>query len=143
MEANRHDPWERIERFVGVYEANGGLLGELSYVVGRALGQAHCSLCDITHSTWRRRPEWDRFTRSIPVPFELVHLNERDDTVGAATQGLTPCVVAILRDQQVTVLVSADELEAAGGSIDHFADLLRNRVMDLPPPHRSDQSVHP
>jgi hypothetical protein len=143
MEANRLDPWERIERLVGVYEANGGLIGEMSYVVGKVTGRAHCALCDITHSPWRRKPEWDRFTGALPVPFELVHLNERDELILAGTSGFTPCVVAVLADQQVQVLVSADDLEAAGGSIDRFADVLRVRVLDLRPPQRSEPVVHP
>jgi hypothetical protein len=143
MEAGRIDPWERIERLVGVYEANGGLLGELSYVVGKAAGRVHCALCDITHSPWRRKPEWNRFTEALPVPFDLVHLNERDERVRAATIGLTPCVVAVLPGQKVHLMLSADDLESAKGSIDHFADLLRTRIMDLPPPQRFDQSVHP
>ena len=33
---------------MGVYDADGGLLGELAYLTGRILGIAHCALCDIT-----------------------------------------------------------------------------------------------
>jgi hypothetical protein len=135
--------WDDIERLVGVYEANGGFMGEFAYVMGRAVGQAHCALCDITHSTFRRKPEWDQFVRSIPVPFELVHLNERDAVVLPATQGRTPCVVAVMRDGGTRILLTADALEAADGSIDHFADRLRSAVLDAPPPRRSDPVAPP
>jgi hypothetical protein len=143
MEANGVDPWARIERLVGVYQANGGLMGELAYVVGKAIGQAHCSLCDITHSTWHRKPEWDRFIASLPVPFELVHLNERDDVVLKASEGSTPCVVAVLKDGPAQRLLESAALESAEGSIDHFADLLRTSVLDLPPTRRVDEPSHP
>lgn len=38
-----------LQRLVGVYDADGTVLGELSYFVKARLGRAHCSLCDITH----------------------------------------------------------------------------------------------
>ena len=34
---------------VGVYHANGGVLGEIAYVFGKILGQTECALCDVTH----------------------------------------------------------------------------------------------
>ena len=46
----------RVGELVGVYHADGGLLGELRYAYGKVRGTAHCSLCDITHATvWRWR----------------------------------------------------------------------------------------
>jgi len=65
-------------RLVGVYRAEGSLRGEIAYVVGKLLGTAHCALCDITHSPVRRKAAWDRMAAGLGVPFELVHLDERD-----------------------------------------------------------------
>jgi hypothetical protein len=39
-----------IHRLVGVYNADGTLLGEVRYFVAARLGRAHCPLCDITRS---------------------------------------------------------------------------------------------
>ena len=44
----------RYQELVGVYHADGSLLGEARYVVGKILGRAHCSLCDITHDMVRK-----------------------------------------------------------------------------------------
>jgi hypothetical protein len=134
------DTWSGVVRLVGVFDANGGLLGELSYVVGKAIGRAHCGLCDITHSPWRRKPEWDRFTHALPVPFELVHRDERDAAVLAATAGQTPCVVAVMTNGQVLPLLTGADLDAASGSIVAFGDALRSRVLDLVPPHTPGQA---
>lgn len=85
---------QQIERLVGVYDADGTLFGELSYVVGHALGRRSCALCDITHGTLRRRPEFDAAAASLGVPFDLVHRDERSSEVAALTDGALPCVVA-------------------------------------------------
>ena len=39
----------RYIELVGVYHADGSLLGELRYIWGKLRGTAHCTLCDITH----------------------------------------------------------------------------------------------
>ena len=83
-----------IDGLVGVYDARGSLRGELAYAWGKLTGRAHCALCDITHRGVRRRPELDRWIRTLPVPLELVHLDERTDDVVAASEGRTPCVLA-------------------------------------------------
>ena len=66
-----------------MYDADGGLLGEAAYVWGKLRGTKHCGLCDITHSTVRRKGEWDRMVASLPVPVRLLHLNELDDELRA------------------------------------------------------------
>lgn len=52
-------------------------------------------------------------------PSEVVHLNERDPVLRAATDGRTPCVVARTGDDIVEVLGSS-ELEACAGDVDAF-----------------------
>jgi hypothetical protein len=72
-----------------MYDADGGLLGEASYVWGKLRGTRHCGLCDITHSPVRRKPTWDRFVAELGLPFELLHLNEMPTDVASvvATAG--------------------------------------------------------
>jgi hypothetical protein len=104
-------------RLVGVYHADGSLLGELRYWVGARLGSAHCSLCDITHGTFRAKPEWVSRCGELGVPFETVHLDERDPQLLAATESRTPCVVAETDDGYVMLLDPAT-LVACSGSVD-------------------------
>lgn len=98
---------------MGVYDADGGLRGELAYLMGKVRGH-HCSLCDITHSPVRRRREWDSYVASLPVPFEAAHRNERDARIAEATSGREPCVVADCADGRVVLLLDDAALHQAG-----------------------------
>ena len=104
---------QTVDSLVGVYDADGSLAGELAYVVGKALGRRHCALCDITHGTFRRRPEFDECAAGLGVPFELVHLDERADDVRAASDGHVPCVLARTGGDLVR-LVDRSGLERCG-----------------------------
>lgn len=101
-----------ITRIVGVYDADGGLRGELAYIAGKLAGR-HCSLCDITHSPVRRRREWDAYVSSLSVPFDVVHRNERSPSITAATAGREACVVAECDDGRIVFLLSDDDLAQA------------------------------
>lgn len=107
-----------ISELVGVYDADGGLRGEAAYVWGKLRGTTHCGLCDITHSSVRRKASWDRMVASLPVAVRLLHLNELDDELekAVATCG-APAVLG--RDEAGWhVLVGAAELDAMAGSVD-------------------------
>ena len=105
----------RVTSLVGVYDADGGLRGELAYLTGKLAGR-HCALCDITHSPVRRRQAWDAYVAGLPVPFEVLHRNERSEPLRIATAGHEPCVVAQTDDGGIVML-----LDAAG--LAHAADV--------------------
>ena len=109
----------RIDRLIGVYHADGGLFGELRYVWNKLRGQ-HCELCDLTHAGVRRRPEWDAAASELGVPFDLVHLNERNEDVARVSEGRTPCVLAEV-DGDVRVLLGRDDLAAVGTDLGRFS----------------------
>lgn len=103
----------KVKRIVGVYDADGGLRGEIAYLAGKLAGR-HCTLCDITHSPVRRRREWDAYVATLPVPFEVVHRNERTRDIARATTGREACVVAECEDGSIVMLLESDELARAG-----------------------------
>lgn len=117
------DAGSRHIRLVGVYHADGGLRGEAAYVIGHLLGRAHCSLCDVTHSPWRRKPAWDAMVVRLGIPVDLVHLNERDERVAAASAD-TPCVLAEVDGDYVPLLGPAD-LDGVGGDVQAFEAAIR------------------
>ena len=108
-----------VDRLVGVYDADGGLFGDLRYAVGRVRGTAHCALCDLTHGGLRERPAWRRLRDRLGVPVDLLHRDERDDRLRAAADGRVPCIVAIAGDD-VVPLLGPDELEACEGDLDEL-----------------------
>ena len=101
-----------VIRLIGVYDADGGLRGEIAYLAGKVAGR-HCTLCDITHSPVRRRREWDAYASTLPVPFALVHRNERSRAVAEATEGREACVVAECDDGSIVFLLGNADLEQA------------------------------
>jgi hypothetical protein len=117
-----------ITELIGVYDADGGLLGEAAYVWGKVRGTRHCSLCDITHGTVRRKPEWDRMVEGLGTPVDLVHLNEMPpDVRDAVAECGAPVVLARTADG-VHPVVRADELDTLGGSVERLGVLLRERI---------------
>jgi hypothetical protein len=122
----------RLLRLLGVYDADGGLVGELRYVVGHLLGTAECALCDITHSPLGRRRSWDRMVAGLAVPFDLRHRNELSDTELRAVipMGL-PVVIGELADGSLVELVDATSLATCAGDVDAFARLLTRAIADL------------
>jgi hypothetical protein len=116
---------QRIERLVGVYDADGTLLGELAYVVGHLLGRRSCALCDITHGRVTRRPEFDEAAARLGVPFDLLHRDERSPAQAALTDGALPCVVAE-GDGEPLVLVDRAALAACGKDPAALVDAIRS-----------------
>ena len=118
------DP-RRVIGFVGVYHANGSLWGELTYWLGARVGRAHCALCDITHGTFRRRPEWESCESGLGVPFETFHLDDRPADVREVSGEATPCVLARLGDGSLVVLVGPEALERCAGRPDALASAIQ------------------
>jgi hypothetical protein len=119
----------RVDKLIGVYHADGGLLGELRYIAGRALGRTHCALCDLTHHGVRPRSAWGDLCRTLPIPVELVHLNQRSDRLRRSSDGHTPCVLAEVGEELV-VLLGPDELEACHGDLSAFEGRLRQVIAE-------------
>ncbi|MGH9085604.1 MAG: hypothetical protein ACRDYW_09130 [Acidimicrobiales bacterium] len=115
----------RVDRLIGVYDADGSLLGELAYVVGHALGRRSCALCDITHGRLRRKAEFDEVAARLPVPLDLLHRDAQPPTLAAATAGRLPCVVAE-RGGNLTLLVGPDTLAGCGGDPTALLDAVRS-----------------
>ena len=116
---------QRIERLVGVYDADGTVFGELAYVVGHLLGRRSCALCEITHGSVKRRPEFDEAAATLGVPFDLLHRDERSPALATLTDGALPCVVAE-GDGEQRVLVDRVALAACGKDPAALVDVIRS-----------------
>lgn len=118
-----------LRRLVGVYDAGGTALGELTYFVGKRLGRAHCGLCDITHGTVRERPEWRAARDRLGVPFETFHRDDQPASVRAATAGTVPVVVAESVDGEITVLAGPQPIDACAGSPERLVKLIESALV--------------
>lgn len=114
-------PRAAVTKYTGVYNADGGLVGEARYVIGHLFGTAECALCDITHSPVRRKPEWNRMVARLGVPIVVLHRNELDERLAAAASEVDlPVVFAHRVDGSIGVALTAADLADFGGSVDRF-----------------------
>jgi hypothetical protein len=125
-----------VDRIVGVYNADGGLIGELRYIVGHVLGTVSCALCDITHSPIRRKREWDTLVADLGVRVDLRHLNELDDREAAAVgssaaAGSSAPVVLVDRNGMLELLLDSAQLDALDGSVSEFGVAVREALANL------------
>ncbi|HSP27518.1 MAG TPA: hypothetical protein VLN74_03130 [Ilumatobacteraceae bacterium] len=119
-----------IARLVGVYDADGTLRGEVEYWVGARLGRRHCSLCEITHGTFRRRPEWDAWRAGLPVRFDTYHRDDQPDAVREVAAGRCPVVVGETTDGGTVLLLGPDELEDCAGSGEQLVAAIERAATD-------------
>ncbi len=119
-----------IRRLIGVYDADGTVLGELSYFVGKRLGRAHCGLCDITHGVVRERAEWRLERDRLRVPFDVFHRDDQPDEVRAATGGVAPAVLAETASGRVVVLVGPAVIDRCVGSPAKLVAAIRTAVTE-------------
>lgn len=117
---------------IGIYKADGGLAGELSYFIGHLIGVRHCSLCDITHSPIMKKREFKELERRIEaefgIGFRLLHMNERTAEEERASAGREPCVLLQHEDGTLSMFLDFMELQAVDGSVKSFEKLLRTRL---------------
>ncbi len=117
---------------IGIYKADGGLAGELSYFIGHLIGVRHCSLCDITHSPIMKKREFKELERRIDaefgISFRLLHMNERTAEEERASAGREPCVLLQHEDGTLSMFLDFMELQAVDGSVKSFEKLLRTRL---------------
>lgn len=104
---------------VGVYDADGTVIGEITYWLGARIGRAHCSLCDVTHGVFRERDSWRRWRQSLEVPFELFHRDDAPTDVLAAAPNL-PAAMARTSDG-VELLLDRTALDRCAGDLPSFA----------------------
>ena len=96
-------------RAVGIYNAEGSLRGELSYIFKKLSGRGSCSLCDITHG-WSPKPKrsWREACVESSVEITLLHLDELSERQRAAfTEAPT---ILHEHEGEWRVLMSAEEI---------------------------------
>ncbi len=66
-----------MKEIVCIYNANGGLMGEVAYLCKKIAGKSHCDLCDISHGyNPLGKKEWKMLADKFPLPVNTYHINE-------------------------------------------------------------------
>lgn len=123
---------ENRKTLIGVYKADGGILGELAYFFGHLVGLKSCSLCDITHSPVKKKSAFKEFEKRLlaerNIAFRLVHMNERTEAELAASEGREPCVLLQYEDGSISMFLDFVELKTSKGSVKSFEKLVESRL---------------
>jgi hypothetical protein len=122
----------KVKTLIGVYKADGGFIGEVSYFLGHLVGTTQCSLCDITHSPIMKKREFKEFESRLSskhgIEMRLVHMNERSPAELTASSGREPCVLIEHEDGAISMFLDFEELKAAGGKVSSFEKLVQTRL---------------
>ena len=102
--------------FVGIYNADGTILGEISYAAKKLFGRGSCALCDITHGWTGRRRDFDTTCNSAGIEWTLLHRDEATPEQLAAAGPLP----AVLAERQGTwkLVLGPSELDECDGDPD-------------------------
>jgi hypothetical protein len=112
---------------IGVYDADGTIVGEISYWLGARLGVRHCALCDVTHGLFRRRREWDEQATRLGLPFVTHHRDDAPREVLDACRGGLPAVL-LRNGDAVTLLLGPEEIRGCGADAAALVDRILSKL---------------
>jgi hypothetical protein len=111
--------------YIGVYNADASIWGEVSYWFGARFGIRHCSLCDVTHGLFRERADWVQCSESLGVSFSTYHRDDAPQDVRAAANGNYPVVLGRTATG-IKVVLNDAQIEACNGSPESLIVALRS-----------------
>jgi len=114
-------------KLIGIYNAEGGLTGELSYVWKKMLGANHCALCDITHSLVFPKKKWKELVDELHINIQVIHLNERAPALKSLTNGKTPCIV-LSCEGNYEIIIDTTDLKNCKGEVSRLENLLFKKL---------------
>ncbi|MEY2826103.1 MAG: hypothetical protein RLZZ122_467 [Actinomycetota bacterium] len=117
---------------IGVYKADGGIIGELSYFFGHLVGARSCSLCDISHSPIKKKSSFKALERELlkehNIAIKMLHMNERNEREHKASAGREPCMLLEYSDGSISMFLDYVELKAISGSVSSLRKLILSRL---------------
>ncbi len=117
---------------IGIYKADGGIVGELSYFFGHLVGVRSCSLCDITHSPIMKKSSFKALERHLladhGVAVRMLHMNERNEREQKASEGREPCILLEYPDESISMFIDSADLATLSGSVSSLKRLIKSRL---------------
>jgi hypothetical protein len=117
---------------IGVYKADGGIVGELTYFFGHLVGVRSCSLCSISHSPIMKKSSFKALEQHLlaehGIVVRMIHLNERNEREQLASEGREPCILLEYPDQSISMFLDSSDLTALSGSVSSLKKLIVSRL---------------
>ena len=100
-----------MSALVGIYNADSGVVGELTFLFNKVLRNTPCHLCDLTHG-WNPngRRSWKEACGTSSLNISFIHRNEATDAQLAAAE-LLPAIVTLNNDEWACVVTAAELAE--------------------------------
>jgi hypothetical protein len=118
-----------VTEFIGVYDADSTLIGEVWYWIGARLGVTHCSLCELTHGLFTQKSEWKTCAKELSVPFHTFLRNDMPADVLVALAGEFPAVLQRTAEG-LSVVLTKKALENFDGNTADFAQWLSHHLIN-------------
>jgi hypothetical protein len=117
---------------IGIYNADGGIVGELTYFFGHLIGVRSCTLCDISHSPIKKKSSFKALEQHLLVEHgirvRMIHLNERNEREQKASEGRVPCMLLEYPDQSISMFLDSTDLTALSGNVASLKKLILSRL---------------
>jgi hypothetical protein len=117
---------------IGVYNADGGIVGELTYFFGHLIGVRSCTLCDISHSPIMKKSSFKALEQHLlaehGIQVRMIHLNERNERELKASEGREPCMLLEYPDESISMFLDSTDLKALSGSVSSLKKLISSRL---------------
>lgn len=117
---------------IGIYNADGGIVGELTYFFGHLIGLRSCTLCDISHSPIMKKSSFKALERHLleehGILVRMIHLNERNEREQKASEGRVPCMLLEYPDQSISMFLDSTDLTALSGNVASLKKLILSRL---------------
>jgi hypothetical protein len=117
---------------IGIYKADGGIVGELSYFFGHLVGLKNCSLCNISHSPIKKKSSFKALENELlaehGIAVKMIHLNERNERELSASAGREPCMLLEYPDESISMFLDSAELKVLDGSVSSLKKLIFSRL---------------
>ncbi len=115
-------------RVIGIYDADGTIVGELTYFWQKTFRGRHCTLCDITHGAITMRSEWNLAVAELGLEFELLHRDEATHRHRSAHGYQPPCVLAEDESGEIFLLLNSEDLVLCDKSPAALMTVIRSKI---------------
>lgn len=113
-----------------VYNANGSILGEITYLFSKLIYGFSCSMCKISHNTITQKSKWIDQVSKSKLNIETLHLDEQPQNLKKLTRDNTPCVVGKYKGKYEIIFLDED-LKDFDGNVDTFFEKLESKTSKI------------
>ena len=113
-----------------IYDANGSVIGELSYFFKKIFFGFKCSMCDITHNTFTEKHNWRSQLSETGLNIKALHLDELTNELSNFSIGTTPCVIGKNGDEY-KLIFNSNDLEKFKGDTEYFFKELTYKIKKM------------